>query len=217
MLKAVVFDLDGVLIDSEKFASMATDKALATYGVKRDGNLNDDDTLGMSDFNIIELFNRLYKTQIPIEEYVDRKDNAFCELIKGRQVKIDGGRELIEELRHNKIKIALASSGSDKSVGCSLTEIGLKDAFSIIVTGSHVHHSKPSPEIYEVSAKKLGVKPEECVAIEDSVKGIQSAKTAGMKCVAITTSLPREQLLEADFVADFLCELSVEKLRQLFV
>ena len=214
MLKAVVFDLDGVLADTEEFSFAASREALKKLGIKLKGV--DQRFIGMSDKNIVQTLASEQNKQVNTEEYVKDIDEAYMRIAKGRLTPLIGITKLLKQLKTNGITIGLASSGSVKKVGFSLDELKLAKFFPIRVTGSDVHSSKPHPEIYQIAAKKLGVEPSECVAVEDATTGVESAKRAGMKCVAITSSFPKAELHNTDLVVDSFEELNIEKLRGLF-
>jgi beta-phosphoglucomutase len=98
----------------------------------------------------------------------------------------------------------LASSGDRVKVAFGMQALALNDIFEAVVTGDDVSHSKPDPEIYLIAAQRLGVPPAECLAIEDAPAGVEAAKRAGMRCLAVTNSVARDQLDMADLIVDSL-------------
>jgi len=116
--------------------------------------------------------------------------------------------DLLNLLKKDGFKMAVASSGTPENVEMVIRECNLMSFFSAFTNGSEVTHSKPDPEIFLLASKKLGVSPSKCVVVEDAPAGIQGAKSAGMKCVAITSTHKRDSLKKADIVMDRFEELN---------
>jgi beta-phosphoglucomutase len=132
---------------------------------------------------------------------------------------LPGLKALMDECRAEAIPLAVASSAMAKNVDFVVDTLKLRPYFASIVTGDDVSHPKPEPEIYLKAAEKLRLAPLKCVAFEDSFVGIESAHRAGMKCVAIASTFPAEELrrqTQADLVVKGFEELSLAKLRELF-
>ncbi len=101
--------------------------------------------------------------------------------------------------------MAVASSADRVKIGINLREIGLSaDIFDAIISGEDVERKKPFPDIYLLAAERIGLKPENCLVVEDAVSGITAGKAAGCKCLAVTTSFPAEKLTEADWIKESL-------------
>jgi HAD superfamily hydrolase (TIGR01509 family) len=113
---------------------------------------------------------------------------------------------LLKRLRDHGCRLALASSGDRVKVAFGMQALELHCIFETVVTGDDVSHSKPDPEIYLTAAQRLGVPPAACVAIEDAPAGVEAAKRAGMRCIAVTNSVAREQLRKADLIVDSLAD-----------
>ena len=112
--------------------------------------------------------------------------------------------------------MAIASSAPMENIQLILRGLGIESYFQAIVWGREVTEGKPSPQAFLLAAEKLGVKPEDCLVIEDAVAGVSAAKRAGMKCIAVTTTNPREKLHEADLVVDSLAEVGADVVAGLF-
>jgi len=149
----------------------------------------------------------------------DSLEDTFRKAFKSHAKPLPGLESLIAGCTKECIPLAVASSAMQKNVDFVVDALGFRKYFKIIVSGDDVSCPKPDPEIYIKAARLLGVKPEDCVAFEDSFVGIESAKGAGMKCVAIASTFPIDELKEqthADLVVQGFMELSVDILRQLF-
>jgi len=110
--------------------------------------------------------------------------------------------DLLNLLKEDGFKMAVASSGTPENVEMLIKECNLTPFFSALTNGSEVLHSKPDPEIFLLASKKLGISPEKCIVVEDAPAGVQGAKGAGMKCIAITSTHKRDSLKNADIIVD---------------
>lgn len=133
-----------------------------------------------------------------------RRQHHFMNLCRTADLELlPGVREVIDELRRRGIPLAITTSAVAAAIEAILERFGLRDAFALIVDGSEVRHGKPDPEAYLLTAKKLGVAPEECIVFEDSEVGVLAAKRAGMFCIAVRNprAHTRQDLSAADVVA----------------
>jgi beta-phosphoglucomutase len=142
-----------------------------------------------------------------ITELAFEKESLYRTLAQDQLKAIPGVLELLEILQHEKIALAVGSSGPQENVELALRVLNVKKYFSGIVTGSDVTHGKPHPEIFLKAAQKLQMPATSCIVIEDALQGVKAARAAGMRVIAVTTSTPRESLLSADHVVDSLHEL----------
>jgi len=214
-LEAVLWDMDGVIADTMQYHFGAWRDILKTMGI----------TVTLEEFrplfgqrhdNIIRyaLGNNLTHEQI--EALSDKKQALYRERVSKDIRALPGALELIKALNKNKIKIALASSATPENVDVIVDGLKIRDKFQAFVNGPEVAEGKPSPLIFQLAAKKLGAPPANCVVIEDAVAGVSAAKDGGMKCVAVTNSLPRAALSKADLIVDSLKEVNIEILNGLF-
>lgn len=195
MVKAIVFDMDGVLFDTESlfiscWKTLADEMQLEHFEevLKKCIGTNVDKTK--------EIIVSHYGTQFDYDSYQGKTRKLFAEHIntKGMPMK-PGVYELLGFLKENDYKIGLASSTRLDMVVEELKNAGIYEYFEVIVGGDMVTHSKPHPKIYQVACEKLGVKPEETIAIEDSLNGIRSAFAAGMKPIMVPDLvLPTEEI-----------------------
>ncbi|MCM8816019.1 MAG: HAD family phosphatase [Candidatus Omnitrophica bacterium] len=197
MIKAIIFDFDGVIFDSEILHQKAWEKVFEKFEIAYSA----DDYLqgiGISDEDFLKQLLKEKKIFGDINDFLKEKREKLLEL--STQAKpIDGIFQLIQQL-HTNYMLAVASN-SDKKFVMKLLEINkLVKFFSVILGYQDISKPKPDPEIYIKCARKLGVSNNECVVIEDSPAGIKAAKKAGMKCIALETTLDENNLMQADFV-----------------
>jgi beta-phosphoglucomutase len=214
-LEAVLWDMDGVIADTMQYHCSAWQDILKEMGV----TLTEAEfrpLFGQRHDNIIRyaLGNNLTHEQI--EALSDRKQALYRRRVAKDICALPGALELIKALNKNKIKIALASSATKENVDIIMRGLGIEKNFQAFVNGTEVAEGKPSPLIFQLAAKKLGTQPAGCVVIEDAIAGVTAAKQGGMKCVAVTNSLPREKLQAADLIVDSLEEVDIAVLKGLF-
>jgi beta-phosphoglucomutase len=214
-LQAVLWDMDGVIADTMQYHYSAWRDILKTMGVTMT-EAEFRPLFGQRHDNIIRyaLGNNLTHEQI--EALSDKKQALYRERVSKDIRPLPGAVELIKSLNKNKIKIALASSATPENVDVIINGLGIRKYFQAFVNGPEVAEGKPSPLIFQLAAKKLGALPADCVVIEDAVAGVAAAKEGGMKCVAVTNSLPRAMLSKADLIVDSLEEVNIEVLKGLF-
>jgi HAD superfamily hydrolase (TIGR01509 family) len=129
---------------------------------------------------------------------------------------LPGAVELIKSLYMRDIRQAIASSATPENIEVITRTLGIKTCFQAIAFGNEVPEGKPSPQIYLLAAKKISVKPANCIVFEDAIAGVAGAKSAGMKCIAVTNSHPEEKLKQADLVVETLEGVSIDNLTALF-
>ena len=213
-LEAVIWDMDGVLLDSGPSHFKAWRATLETYKIKiYEERLRR--TFGMTNQQVIQFI-----VDQPIsKELTDRisreKDISFQNIIRDQEVFLPGVKKWMEAFRQNGICQALASSGSPGNINAVLKALAVETYFDVIVSGDGLP-SKPDPFIFLKAADRLGVIPLNCLVIEDAVTGVQAAKASGMKCIAVTTTNHAKKLADADLVLDNLAELMMDHIRGLF-
>lgn len=213
-IKAVVFDLDGVVIDSELHWKKVEFGFLKNL-VKNWNESNQRELLGMNVLDVFHLLKKRFGISIKESEFLERYDEMATDIYRNRISVMPGCLDAIGRLRKNGLATALATSSSRKWVDWTLERLGeLRGAFDIITCSDDVDgKKKPSPEIYLHTAKKLGVPPAGCAAIEDSQSGLLSARLAGMKCIGYRNGFNEEQdLSSSDFIMKAFSELTVERL-----
>lgn len=187
MIKAVIFDMDGVLLDSEECIRKACIKALEQYGI----HPVEEDFIpftGMGEDKFIGGVAEKYGLQFTME--MKRQAYAvYAELADDLVVIYDGIPEMIRELRSRGYKVAVASAADETKVNINLRCMGLtREDFDAVVTGDQVERKKPFPDIFLEAARRIGMDPALCMVCEDAVSGCQGAKAAGMYCTGVVTS-----------------------------
>ena len=194
MTTAVLFDMDGVLVDSEPIIRAAAIRALAEFGVTaRDEDFEPFVGAGENRFvgGVAELHGAKF-----VPEMKHRTYDWYLKLLPTMGKAFPGGRELVELLNKHGILCAVASAADRVKVEANLTQVLCipLNCFAAIVTGEDDKLLKPHPDIYLEAARRLDVLPIACCVIEDAINGVLAAKAAGMRCVAVTTSFPAEEL-----------------------
>ena len=200
----VIFDMDGVLCDSEDFmAEAAAAMFVETYGV----TVHPDEFRpfrGMGEDRYLGGVAKNHGITLDLAVDKNRAYGIFLQRIPGRLHPLPGAVEFIKSCRGRGLKLAVATSADRMKLNGMLPEIGLPhQLFDAIVTGSDVARKKPNPDIFLAAAKLIGLPAEQCLVVEDAASGVQAAKAAGSRCLALTTSLDAGTLcgLGADWVA----------------
>jgi HAD superfamily hydrolase (TIGR01509 family) len=204
-VRAVIFDMDGVIVDSEPYSIRALIDILRQYGVEpTEDDLRRSYGRRVRD-DFIDYFSR-YGVTADVDSAIAHKHARYYHLAAGHLQPFPGVMPLLGRLRARGYRVALASSGDRVKVAFGMQALELNGTFEAIVSGDDVTHSKPDPEIYLTAAQRLGVSPTECIAIEDAPAGVEAVKRAGMRCIAVTNSVTREQLHRADLIVDSLAD-----------
>ena len=211
MTTAVIFDMDGVLVDSEPIINAAAIRALAEFGIAARPQdfepfvgAGEDRYVG----GVAELHGRTYVAAMKHRTY-----DWYLKLLPEMGKAFPGARDLVEYLHRLRIACAVASSADRVKVEANLTQVLQVplDRFAAIVTGEDVFRRKPHPDIFLEAARRLDVPPAACCVIEDAVHGVEAAKAAGMRCIAVTTSFATETLAVAgaDVVKGAIAEITL--------
>lgn len=207
-LSAVIFDMDGVLLDSEPLHYEAVRQILAEQGVE----FPIEDYFRYLGTTLTSTWDDLcarYPITMPFEQFEARYNSDVLVQYQAGAPLISGARELVAQLRDEDIPIAVASSSHREWVEAALTGAGLRQYFQQTTAGDEVSMGKPSPEIYLKAAHKLGVDPTDCIAIEDAPAGVESAKAAGMRVVLVRSELTNDLDLASDWQVDDLTEFKL--------
>ena len=203
MIKLVIFDMDGVLVDSEHAITLAAMEALHRRGIP--AKYEDFKAYtGMGERVFIGSVAEKYGVPFCEEMRTDTYD-IYCSTADERVTVFPWAQTLPQELVQNGYKVAVGSAADDVKVRSNIRSIGLDlSLFSALVTASEVVRKKPDPEIFLRCAEKSGIDPQDCLVFEDAVSGVQAAKAGGMRCIAVTSSFDKDTLYAAgaDLVVD---------------
>jgi beta-phosphoglucomutase family hydrolase len=217
MFKAVIFDMDGVIIDSEPIHSKVEKRLFEDLGLA----ISDDEHhsfVGTTSRWMWSYIKDKYKLDQSIEELVQMEAASYIgHLLSQKDEKpIPGVVDLIQELHGNNVRLAVASSASVRNIEIVLKMFNVEKYFEARISGDEVRNGKPAPDVFLHCAKILGLRPEECVVIEDSKNGVEAAKAAGMRCIGFKNPNSGEQdLSAADMVIRSFLELDYQRLRRI--
>jgi beta-phosphoglucomutase len=212
MIKGVLFDMDGVLVDSEPFICKAAIMMFEELGICV---LPEDfqPFVGMGENKYIGGVAEKYGIKVEIEQVKARTYKIYEKIVKGHLSPLPGANEFISKCRNMGLRLALATSADRIKMEVNLKEIGLsKESFHAVITGLDIDKKKPFPDIYLKAAGNLGLNPADCLVVEDAVSGIKAGKAAGCRCLAVTSSFDAAALKEADWICGSLLNVPDEVL-----
>jgi HAD superfamily hydrolase (TIGR01509 family) len=206
---AVIFDMDGVLTDSEPLINEAAIAMFQEQGLR----VRPEDFrpfVGAGEDRYIGGVAEGYDWPLDLPAAKRRTYEIYLELVPSRLRAFPGARALVGACRAAGLRVAVASSADQVKIAANLRQIGLPpEMWDCVVTGEAVKAKKPAPEIFLGAAARLGLAPNQCVVVEDAVNGVQAAKAAGMRCIAVAQTFPAEQLGAADLVRLTIAEVTV--------
>jgi HAD superfamily hydrolase (TIGR01509 family) len=217
MIQTVIFDMDGVIVDTEPVHRYAYYKQFEELNIEVTEAMYTSFT-GFSTRNTFQTLKEQFQLTHEVEDLIQRKRSIFNDAFDTKEdlELLEGVRTLIEDLHQNGIQLILASSASKVTIDRVFNRFGLHDFFTHIVSGEDFPKSKPHPAIFEHAAS-LSIAPKEnCIVIEDSTNGVKAAKAAGIYCVGYISEHSKDQHLdEADLVINHFKELTAEVIRTL--
>ena len=209
IIRAVIFDMDGVLADSEPLINEAAIAMFAERGL----SVQPDDFLpfvGAGEDRYIGGVAEKYNFPLDLPAAKQRTYEIYLDLVPMKLQAFPGVLDLIRACRAAGLRLAVASSADAIKVRANLQKIGLPpETWDVALTREHVQRNKPAPDIFLLAAQKLGVEPIACVVVEDAVNGVRAAKAAGMRCVAVAHTFAAEQLQEADLVREKIAQVQI--------
>lgn len=215
MINAVIFDMDGVMIDSEPLWEKTERILLARRSIDYSPDYRDK-IVGLNQRDSGRLLVDTFDLDETVDDIINERISILTSIYEKELELIPALVPLLEQLARDGYRLAVASSSPLRVVTFVLDMFSLHNHFLTVVSGDSVGNGKPHPDIYLHTAEMLGVAPAECVAIEDSINGLRSAKGAGMYCIAIPDKrLTPDQFKSADVILDSLRELTPEMIKSL--
>lgn len=213
-LAAVIFDLNGTVLEDEGIYGQAFNSVLKSLGIDSKTEFPQEKGIGVKEnwTKFIEKYG--IKTDKSLEELTKETQTAYLDLLPSVKVRA-GFEDLVDKFRDQQAQIALATSNTWEQTDKILDTLGLQDTFNVVTTSEEVLYNKPDPGIFTVTADKLGVERFDCLVIEDSPAGVEAAKRAGMKVIAISSDGETEKLMDADFVLEGFPEINQKVINQL--
>ena len=213
-LKAIIFDMDGVIINSEPLHFKIEKELLEELG----GNISDEELqsfAGTTDYNMWSKFKEMFKLKPPVEELVETKKERFMKRIDEVDL-VDNFMDFMLAAYEEGFLLAIASSNNRRIVDAVVEKFQLGKYMQFIISGEEVKKGKPDPEIFLTAAKKMNVSPTDCIVIEDATNGVKAAKAAGMKCIALKNlDSGNQDLSEADLIIKNFKELNLDIIKSL--
>jgi beta-phosphoglucomutase len=220
MLKAVIFDFDGVITDSEALHFRAFNQILASFGLQITTSEYYEKYLGLSDrdcYKILITEGRLKVQTERVNDLVTQKKKVYAALAATEGQIIEGVRPFLKGLADHKVTMAICSGALLSEIEAILERAGLRRHFGVIVSADQISKGKPDPEGFLLTLQRLNktigpIRADQCVVIEDSHWGLDAAKAAGMHTLAVTNSYPADQLVMADRIVKRLDEVTLDDL-----
>ncbi|MEE8442773.1 MAG: HAD family phosphatase [Dehalococcoidia bacterium] len=211
--RAVIFDLDGVLVDSEPLSRKGLNQALTGGGASPITEEEFRRLIGTTAEETWNIIKEMRTLSHPLDYYLKLYDRVFPRILEEELVLQPGAMRVIDEVRARGLPLGLATSSRRRNVDVKLRLVGLNGTFDVIITGDEVQRPKPAPDIYLGVAQHLNVSPGECLAIEDSPRGVAAAVAAGMNTVGVRTpATAGMDISQANVIIDSLEEFDVDVL-----
>jgi len=212
MIKAVLFDMDGVLVDSEELIYLAAKQMFREHGISV-AREDFKPFIGTGENSYLGNVAKKYGFSLDINRDKARTYEIYAQIAPRQLRLLSGVKSFIRKCKHKRLRLAVATSADEVKMMVNLKATGLYTGiFDAMVNGLEVYHKKPHPEIYIKAAKKLNLEPSACLVVEDAVNGIEAARAAGAKCLAVTGSFTASELAKADWIVNKLSEVSEDVL-----
>lgn len=212
--RAVIWDMDGVIANTGPFHFQAWQETFNKRGVKFTEE-DFDQTFGLRNDSIIRKVLGEKISIKDIEAIAQEKEATFRHLLPPSLPPLPGVTRLLKALKEAGFKMALASSAPKENLNLLTLNLGIHGYFEVVVSDKEVTEGKPSPQLFLLAAEKLKVTPHNCIVIEDAVAGVEAAKAAHMKSIAVTNTHPRESLSQADLIVDSLEQVDINMIEKL--
>jgi HAD superfamily hydrolase (TIGR01509 family) len=204
MIKAIIFDMDGVLVKTIHIAEEIAREKLSKHNIC----ITKEDIIHLSGFSWKEFLEHIYNSRNikPIKGLYEEILIKYSDVLYDKVILYENADLLLKELS-KKYTLALVSGSSKKDILTNLNKFKIKHYFKLIISAEEVNKGKPAPDLYLSACEKLNLKPYECIGIEDSVLGVESVINAGIKCIAITHTVSNDKLKKADLLINNLGEV----------
>ncbi|MFE9274971.1 HAD family hydrolase [Paenibacillus glucanolyticus] len=209
MIQAFIFDMDGVIIDSEPMHFEVDIQVMNYYG-SAITHEQLEQYVGMTNPEMWAAVKEQHNLTPSVSEIIEYQLSNKIEMLTSSEMEpIDGIRELLAELKARNIPAAIASSSPPVFIKAVLRKFDLLDHFECVVSGEEVERGKPAPDVYLKAAELLGVKPQDCMVLEDARHGVAAAKAAGMKCIGfVNPNSGNQDLSQADYMVHAVSEVA---------
>lgn len=208
VIRGTLWDLDGVIADTEAYHIQALQAAFNDFNL----TIPKADLFPFFGTNTEMIFVSIVKEKVNTENkklFIKKHSDYFCQLVKKNVKPIPGIENLLVFFQHLKMKQAIASSSTNAIIDIILDRLGFRPYFDQIVSGAELP-AKPDPTVFLKAAETLSLPPKSCIVIEDSPMGIAAAKSAAMKCIAVTTSRPPSELQQADLIIEDMKNIDIK-------
>ncbi|UCE83567.1 MAG: HAD family phosphatase [Deltaproteobacteria bacterium] len=213
-LEAVLFDMDGVIIDSEPLWTEAEIQFLARRSLSYSPQLKAV-LMGRDSREAVGILIEHYNLSESVDDVIEERNELVAGLFRELLQPIPYALDLVKSVRHSGVKTSMASSSPKRLIELVMDKFSIAGLFDLVLSGDQVARGKPAPDIYLTAARELGVIPDNCLVIEDAPNGVASAKAAGMRCLAISTSTNAAELAMADKVVRSFAEVDLQLLQDL--
>ena len=204
-LKGVLWDMDGVLVDTGEYHFQSWLAVLPDYGIPYDREAFER-TFGMNNPGTLRALTGRDLPPEVVEEIARRKEETYRAALRGQATALPGAQAWLARLKERGYRQGIASSTPQANIDVVVSELDIARYLDVIVSGAEMA-PKPDPAVFLTVAEQLGVPPERCVVVEDSRAGVEAARRGGMRCIAVTTTNPPEALQTADVIVDRLDQL----------
>lgn len=210
-MKAVIFDMDGVLVDSQPYHFKADIDTMAEYGVIKDQKFYES-FAGTLTADRMRTLKEMFGLDVPVEEMTIKRENMILDIMGKEDIKpVSGIQEFLRSIKEKGLTTAVASSSDYKLINLILDRLKIAQYFDSVTSGSDVKRGKPSPDVFLLAAERIGIEPAECLVVEDSENGVKAAKAAGMKALGyINPTSGKQDLSLADFITDDFKKISID-------
>jgi beta-phosphoglucomutase len=193
----LIWDLDGTLVDTKDFHFKSWHEAMLTVGINLDYQLFQQN-FGRNNTEIIPIYLGYTPDKNVQTQLSDVKEDIFLSLVQGRSLLFEGVKNWLDYFQKQDYHQAIASSAPMKNIDALINPSQIRSYFEKIISGAHLP-SKPAPDVFQLAARELNLKPAQCIVIEDAHAGLQAGRSAGMKTIGVATSHPLDSL-QADLV-----------------